>query len=226
VIGGIATGLRKLAQDHDAAVIVVSSVARAFYSAARAEQLRALDDPTAYLTAAKESGDVDYASAAVLFLDVAAEGEGYRNARINVAKSRHGEPGVVGARFYGASGRWEADDAAAVGLATVSASRRSKKLEENRQKILNALARNPGAAWRVIQKDSGISPYTDAVPAREALVRDGAIALASRAGSAMIYRVCGPDSTPALVPPISRAAPPTPAADPEIAAAFAKLVSP
>jgi replicative DNA helicase len=105
-IGEMATSLRVMSRELDCPMIAVSSVARSYYSAKRAAELRALDDPTVYLAAAKESGDVDYASAVVMFLDVEEKKKVERDARIAVAKSRHGRPGFAGARFNGANGRW------------------------------------------------------------------------------------------------------------------------
>lgn len=114
-IGDLASDLRAMSQRLDCAIVMVSSVARSYYSPKRAAELRAMNDPTVYLAAAKESGDVDYASAVVLFLDVEeddGENKPVRAARIAVAKSRHGRTGFAGARFSGLNGRWTADDAA------------------------------------------------------------------------------------------------------------------
>lgn len=109
-VGSLATIVRAMSQRRDCAMLCISSVSRTYYGVKRAAELRLADDPTVYLAAAKESGDVDYAAAVVLFLDVvgAEPGAGYRCARIAVAKSRHGQTGFVGARFSGSSGRWQA----------------------------------------------------------------------------------------------------------------------
>lgn len=112
-IGGLATICRAMSQQLDCVMLVISSVSRSYYGMKRASELRQAEDATAYLAAAKESGDVDYAAAAVVFLDVvgAEQGAGFRCARLAVAKSRHGETGFVGARFAGATGAWiEAPD--------------------------------------------------------------------------------------------------------------------
>ncbi len=112
-VGDLATDCRAMSQRLDCAVIAISSVARSYYGQRRAEEMRAADDASVYLAAAKESGDVDYAAATVLFLDVAEQGgdEASRPARIAVAKARHGRTGFAGGRFYGASGRWESSPA-------------------------------------------------------------------------------------------------------------------
>lgn len=107
-VGDIATDLRRIAQDLDCAVIAVSSVARTFYSMAKAKQFREADDSTVYLAAAKESGDVDYAAARVLFLDAEDDRDkASRAVRIAVAKSRDARTGFAGARVISECGRFE-----------------------------------------------------------------------------------------------------------------------
>jgi len=141
-VGDIATDLRAMAQRLDCAMMAISSVARAYYSDRRAEEMRKLDDPTVYLAAAKESGDVDYASAAVLFLDVAKdEAAQTRPARIAVPKSRHGHTGFAGARFAGPSGRWvSALDAVSVMSSPGRTERSSNtKLDDADQAVLRTV---------------------------------------------------------------------------------------
>lgn len=156
-IGDIATYLRGMSQiskDPDGAplnaqcpVLAVSSVPRSWYGAAKAETMR--NDPNAevYLSAAKESGDVDYAAATVLFLDVAApDGTGQpRPARIAVAKARRGESGFVGARFEGATGRWT-DDPKALDEMTPEARKAKRvdaKLSEVETRIIELVTAHP-----------------------------------------------------------------------------------
>jgi hypothetical protein len=130
-IGGLATIVRAMSQRLDCAMLAISSVSRTYYGVNRAAEMREANDPTVYLAAAKESGDVDYAAAVVLFLDVvgAEPGAGYRCARIAVAKSRHGETGFVGAQFAGATGRWSA----AADQVVESAAKREKAKREAEQ---------------------------------------------------------------------------------------------
>lgn len=144
-IGDLATDLRAMSQRLDCPIIAVSSVARSYYSEKRAAEMRAHDDPAVYLAAAKESGDVDYACAVVVFLDVE-KGDrsgGERAARLAVAKSRHGAVGFAGARFAGASGRWRGDPSA---VSELSASGRSAgaadtKLDDADRAVLTAVER-------------------------------------------------------------------------------------
>lgn len=132
----VAVMLRILSQRLDCAIVGVSSVGRSGYGAAGAA-LRSLDDPTAYLALAKESGNIEYAAATLAYLDVGDErdGEGWRSGRIAVAKSRHGDVGFAGVRFHGATGRFEpwakgvqAMSEEARGLAKVE--KRSTELED------------------------------------------------------------------------------------------------
>lgn len=142
--GNLATAFRRMSQRLDCPLLVVSSVGRAYYSPRRAAELRELDEPTAYLAAAKESGDVDYASAVVLFLDVEDDQEkSERAVRIAVAKSRHGRPGFAGARFAGASGRYRADATAASSMSEEGREDGSidDKLLEEEDKVVEAVKR-------------------------------------------------------------------------------------
>lgn len=108
-VGDHASSLRAMSQRLDCGMVGVSSVSRTFYSAKKAAEFREYDDPTVYLAAAKESGDVDYAAARVLFLDAEDDREKpERDVRIAVAKSRDCRTGFAGARMVGESGRWYA----------------------------------------------------------------------------------------------------------------------
>lgn len=108
-VGDLATRIRGISQRIDCPMVVVSSVARTFYSMRRAQEFREADEPTVYLAAAKESGDVDYAAARVLFLDAEEDRDTPERAvRIAVAKSRDGRVGFAGARVEGATGRFRA----------------------------------------------------------------------------------------------------------------------
>lgn len=112
-VGQLAAQLRAIAQVLDCAVLAVCSVSRAYYGAAKAEALRQSEDARVYLATAKESGDVDYAAATVVFLDVAPEAQdGQRPCRAAVAKCRHGRAGFAGMRFDGRLGAWRADPGA------------------------------------------------------------------------------------------------------------------
>ncbi len=135
----IAVIFRILSQRIDCAIVLVSSVSRSGYGSG-GEQLRMKDDPTIYLSLAKESGDIEYAAATIMFLDVLDQsmGEGWRPGRIAVAKSRHGETGFSGVKFRGATGEWEEFED---GVKELSAERilqvkESNQAESDEKKIL------------------------------------------------------------------------------------------
>lgn len=117
-VGTIANRLRRLARDLDAAILVVCSVARSFYGKRPKSETHGEDgaeDARAWLGSAKESGDVEFAAAVVMFLDVehsAINQDGWIPARVVVSKARRGSIGFVGCRFHGPSGRWEEDNGA------------------------------------------------------------------------------------------------------------------
>jgi hypothetical protein len=108
-VGEIANECRVLTQQLDCPMLVVGAVSRLYYNAKKAAELRAADDPTVYLSAAKESGDVEYAAARVLFIDAGDERDRdlpERNARIAIAKSRDATTGFAGVRIVPESGRF------------------------------------------------------------------------------------------------------------------------
>lgn len=182
-IGDLATDLRSMGQRLDCPIFAVSSVARAYYNERRAAELRAYDDPTVYLAAAKECGDVDYASAVVLFLDVE-KGDGERAARIAVAKSRHGDVGFSGARFAGASGRWTSAPEAVAELSAPGRTQQnvSGKLDDADRTVLAVVERMHAAGKRELctksQLRTGCGIGTERVPAAlERLVHVGRLRL-------------------------------------------------
>ncbi len=166
-IGDIATALRGMAQDLDCPLIAVSSIARTYYSAKRREEFRAAKDATVYLAAAKESGDVDFAAAVVLFLDVDQEiddGQEYRLAQIAVAKARHGIPGkFAGARFHGATGRWQSDPGAveALGDESRSTSRVDAQHAAHEAKVLATVERLRAKPRNLDTRKSGLMSKSD-----------------------------------------------------------------
>jgi hypothetical protein len=87
-------------------VLAVSSISRANYFGA--DEKSATD----FVNAAKESGDVEFDAASVMFLDVAAPPlGGTSEGRLHVAKSRFGSAGTIGLFFDGPSGTFQADPA-------------------------------------------------------------------------------------------------------------------
>jgi KaiC/GvpD/RAD55 family RecA-like ATPase len=149
--------LRALARRLDIAVIAVSSTARQFYKPPK----DGADDPLSYLGAAKESGDIEFALANMLFLDVATEHEGgVYPARIVVAKARRGTAGFVGARFHGPSGRWEQDDASLESMTAEARKDPRKELKDrDDSKVLAAVLAAAGRnEYRTPRQWRGLIP--------------------------------------------------------------------
>lgn len=143
--GEIATLFRMFSQRADAAFVTISSVSRQGYGTSL-EALREQNDPVSYLALAKESGSIEYASAALLFVDVEPEEmSDYRIGRIAVAKSRHGHVGFCGVRFAPAIGEY---------FPAPGEGKRVDKRERNasadRAKIVEYLSANP---YTIGQKD-------------------------------------------------------------------------
>jgi replicative DNA helicase len=135
----VAVAFRMISQRLDCAIVAISSVSRLGYGAVGGA-LREKDDPTVYLSLAKESGDIDYAAATIAFVDVAEEhdGFGWKPGRIAVAKSRHGEVGFAGVRFHGATGRWEAfaDGVNALSGNAQQATKAERRMEQDEMRVL------------------------------------------------------------------------------------------
>jgi replicative DNA helicase len=113
-VSTVANKLRQLAQHVDIPIVAFSSVSRAFYGQNR-KVFEGEEDARTWLAAAKESGDVEYASAVLCYLDTSTtstDSSGTSPSRLIVAKSRRGRTGFVGLRFDGPTGHFWADDGA------------------------------------------------------------------------------------------------------------------
>lgn len=179
-ISDIATKLRGLSQSCDCAVLAISSVSRSWYGPQKAETMRSSEYADIYLSAAKESGDVDYAAATVLFLDVDPEGGDSRPARIAVAKARRGRTGFAGARFDGPTGRWT-PDAACVDIMSPAA-RAERKAASNdemyEERVMKALAAAPSEysmSTESLRHLSGIGNGSQISAAVERLIGSGKV---------------------------------------------------
>lgn len=105
-VGNMIYEMQALAVELRTPVVVISSISRAGNSKERRDS----DDPDDFLNLGKEAGEIELASAVLVHLDVKSESdeEGWRVARFILAKTRFGNRGIVGLRFHGASGRFEA----------------------------------------------------------------------------------------------------------------------
>lgn len=161
-VSAVAVAFRQVAQALSCAVGLVCSIGRAGYSQSGTAQLRDVDDPSVYMALAKESGDIDFAAATILFVDVAheADGLGWKPGRIAVAKSRHGQLGFAGVRFHGATGRWEsyADGVKAMSAESQKARSTATRLTELEEKVmakvreLSMLGENPNGRSNLLGK--------------------------------------------------------------------------
>jgi hypothetical protein len=110
-VGMASEVIRQWCEDQRATAILVSSTARERGGGQAGDKGRSARD---FENSAKESGDVDYDAAAILYLDTD-EGcgrDGGTAARLHIAKSRYSQGGTVGLRFYGATGAFVGDEGA------------------------------------------------------------------------------------------------------------------
>lgn len=176
-VGDLTMHARQLSQRFDTVVLGVFTTQRFSYSGKTGEQLKATDDPTAFLGAAKESGDIEFDCATLMFLDVDKLHEGARKpARIAVSRSRIGDIGFAGLRARLDIGKFEPDPSA---LLEMSAKAREAKrdeagLERYCQKLLATLPLMPNRPWGEVQKACG-GNWADIQKARDKLLENGAI---------------------------------------------------
>lgn len=174
-VGSLTMGLRILAQQLDTVLLAVFASRRDFYGGGKLELLREADDPTLFLAAAKECGDIEFHCATLVFLDVDKLAPLPKPARIAVARARIGDPGFAGARAQLDIGRWYGDPAAAVEM--TGSARKEKQnlgaLEADMLKLLDIIARMPNRAWRDLRSVFGGAQRADM--ARAELMKSGRI---------------------------------------------------
>lgn len=160
-VGDLTLKLRKMSQLLDTVVIAVFSTSREFYAGGKIEKLRTKNDPTGFLVAAKESGDIEYDCANLIYLDVDQLVTGQpKPARAVVARARTGEPGFAGYRAHLDVGRWVPDPLACLEFVTGGAHHAAIKktvLDLDDQLVLKAVERNPGKVWRDLRDLCGVS---------------------------------------------------------------------
>ena len=162
-VGDLTLALRRLSQELDTPIIAVFSTGRMYYGRNKNELLKFGDDPTAYLATAKESGDIEFDCATLMYADVDQLAVGLpKPARIVVARCRVGDVGFAGARVYLDSGRWVADESALSVMTSESRLARDgeDKLEANAEKLIRRLKTMRGRPWREIRKDCGMRTET------------------------------------------------------------------
>lgn len=207
-VGNLTMGLRVLSQQLDTVVQAVFASRRDFYGGGKLELLREADDPTLFLAAAKECGDIEFHCATLVFLDVDKMAPLPKPARIAVARARIGDPGFAGARAQLDIGRWYADPSAAVEM-TGSSRKEKQNLEQmdrDMLMLLDIIARMPMRPWREIRVASRLAQRADV--ARAKLLETGRIEMVKqeffdslhRKQTREIIRVL--DGTPETIVPI------------------------
>lgn len=186
-VGALTRRCRKMAQQLDTVVIGVFTTQRTTYGNKKGEEaMRAAGDPTAYLSAAKESGDIEYDCATLMYLDVDKLAEGAtKPARIAVTRVRVGEVGFVGVRAKLDTGTFWEDGGALKDFAAEDRALRveADQLTRAREAVLLAVDKCQNQPWRNLQAYAASQPqvqrkYVD--KARDQLLSDGAIVRVDR----------------------------------------------
>jgi hypothetical protein len=143
--------------------------------------MKATDDPTAFLGAAKESGDIEFDCATLMFLDVDKLHEGAEKpARIAVARCRVGDVGFVGIRAQLAIGKFEEDPKALVEMSAESRQQKREQYtsEKAAEVLIRAVRALPGRPWRDIQtaatKGTGVN-RGQIEDAKKSLIENGVL---------------------------------------------------
>lgn len=159
--GELTMKVRVLTQALRTVSICVYPTQRNMYGASGTlERLRQSDDPSVFLAAAKESGDIEYHCATILYTDVDKAVPGpLKPARIVVARSRQGDPGFVGMRAKLDVGKWWGDPSALAEMSGMEAQARTNRERDDvvSLRLFDVIARNPGRRWTEILSMVGLS---------------------------------------------------------------------
>jgi KaiC/GvpD/RAD55 family RecA-like ATPase len=155
-VGELTFRARQMAQKFDTVVIGVFTTQRQMYNSAAVEKMRQAQDPTAYLAAAKESGDIEFDCATLMYLDVDKLHEGpTKPAQIAVARCRQGNVGFVGLRAALDVGSFTEDMDAVAEFASENraAKREAARDEDIADTLIATIRRLPGRTWGEIQRE-------------------------------------------------------------------------
>lgn len=165
-VGTISATLSAIARHFRTVVIAVSSTSRTWYG-----EHPEIKHAGGFLAAGKESGQLEYDAATVLYLDCLGDtSKGYQSTRIAAAKCRHGQIGFAGARYEGArGGLWEGDDSCLedFDVAKRSEGERSSRMSEDEKAILKKITESGPDPKGVLQHNCGIP----ATRAKAAIIR-------------------------------------------------------
>lgn len=185
-VGELSFRARQLAQRFDTVVLGVFTTQRASYNTQFVEKMRAAADPTAYLGAAKESGDIEFDCATLMYLDVDKLCEGpMKPAQIAVARCRQGDVGFVGLRAQLAIGSFTEDMAAVAEFASETRAQRREADKEGdiKDALLAVIQIMPGRPWGEMQREVSKRVKVRGTPVdlvRDKLLRERVIEECSR----------------------------------------------
>lgn len=174
-VGQLAKLSRIAAPMLDVPLVALSSTGRAWYGSHPE-----IEHPAAFLSAAKESGDIDFDASNVLYLDVLEDASaGHRDARIAIAKCRHGTTSFVGARYHGAAGgTWrENSDALEAFKPEVAEQRQRAGTSASDRAAVLAAAAKGGDPKGVLKHNCGI-PQSRADRTISELLQEGVLIMA------------------------------------------------
>lgn len=180
-VGMLTLQLRILAQELDCPIIAVFSTSRMYYGGKAMDAIRASQDPTAYLAAAKESGEIEYDCGTIIFLDLDKTHEGQPKPALGaVARCRDGQVGFFGLRARLDTGLWIGDPSALAEMAPEEreAKKDDARLERACERLLELVEKMPGRAWRDIRV-AFKGNFGAADQARAKLIEDGVLELVS-----------------------------------------------
>jgi replicative DNA helicase len=183
-VGELTMRARVMSQHFDTVMLGVFSTGRANYGGKFVEAMRAANDPTAYLGAAKESGDIEFDCATLMYLDVDKLHEGNpKPGRIAVARCRVGDVGFVGVRAQLDIGKFWCDPTASGELASDErkARREADDLDNACKRLLEVITKMPNRPWKEMQSATKLN-YALLNTARSKLMEDGIIEQIDRRG--------------------------------------------
>lgn len=180
-VGELTLALRMLSQELDCPIIAVFTTSRGWYGNSKeVERVRGANDPVAYLTTAKEAGEIEYDCGTLIFLDLDMLHEGLpKPCRGAVARCRDGKVGFVGLRARLDTGLWFGDPSAVAELASEERAlhRDAEKLEKVCERLMEVVQKMPGRPWRELKAAcKGDFRLIDA--ARAQLLADGKLEMA------------------------------------------------
>lgn len=179
--------IRVIAKWSGSPIITVSSTARGWYGS-HGEITHA----QGFLGTGKNSGDLEFDAAVVLYLDVIEEAspDGSRAARIAVAKARHATMGFAGVRFRGAQGgRWESDPKALEDFTKASKvdKAQASQFSEDDAFVLKRVSEYGADPMGVLQYNCGI-PATRAKRSMYRLMEAGKLEMRKEARTGQDHR--------------------------------------